>query len=149
MTIKREVIAEGRPAVSRLDDIKARLAATPMAEGEVTIAGRRTGGTCYTLGDKAEFLRQCLNDDENPLYLVEDTAGETIYAVTGDGPEGENRAELIAHAPADLAALVAVVEGVQRVRDLMRAEEGRGEYPERVFVQLDKALQPVTGEVQQ
>lgn len=133
--------------MSRLDDIKARLAATPMAEGEVTIAGRRTGDPCYTIGDKAEFLRQCLNDDETPLYLVGDTAGESLYAVTGDGPKGENKAELIAHAPADLAALVAVVEGVQRVRDTMLREEGKWEYPEDLFGKmLDEALRPLTGQ---
>lgn len=50
----------------------------------------------------------------------------------------------------DLAALVAVVEGVQRVRDTMLANEGKWMYLDANYAgDLTDALSPITGEAQQ
>lgn len=58
-----------------------------------------------------------------------------------DKYDGEDMAKALG----DLAALVAVVGEVQRVREGMRAEEGQYEYPEYRFGNLlDEALRPIT-----
>lgn len=58
--------------------------------------------------------------------------------------------EAMAVALSDLAALVAAVEEVQRIRDTMRAEEGLYEYPEERFGDLlDEALHPLMGQTRQ
>lgn len=65
-----------------------------------------------TREQKAAFLALSLNDDESPLWLVDNT--EVIPAATGDGPNAKANAEFIAHSRVDLPrvadALLAVLE---------------------------------------
>lgn len=131
----------------QLQDMKARLeAATPGPWG----AGRgvTSDGSEFvtTRAQKAAFLALSLNDDESTLWLVDN--GEVIPAATGDGPRAQANAEFIAHAPEDLAKLIAALEAVEELCVLASTEpNGRRRvkahfiHPSTIHSAITEALQ--------
>jgi hypothetical protein len=95
-----------------LDAIKARLAHVTPGRWEAS----RTADTEET---SLEWLKACLIAPEAPaknmlnVIWATDQPGVIIPAVTGDGPTSSQNAEFIAHAPEDIAALVAEVEDLR------------------------------------
>lgn len=77
--------------------------------------GSTSDGTEFvtTYEQKAAFLALCLNDDEAPLWLVDNT--EVIPAATGGGPNAQANAEFIAAARTDIPRLLAALDGVLAV----------------------------------
>jgi hypothetical protein len=109
----------------RLAEIEARLAAgTPgLWEGPAVATPEP-----MTRDERAEWLRDTLNEGDDlhlwTVYVPGD--GVTLIpAVSGDGPNARSNAELIAHAPADLAALVTVVKAVREIHRRVHLSDGR------------------------
>ncbi|HEY5482804.1 MAG TPA: hypothetical protein VIK31_03195 [Propionibacteriaceae bacterium] len=92
-----------------LDAVKARLAHVTPGRWEAS----RTADTEET---SLEWLKACLIVPDSPakniLHVIwaTDQPGVIIPAVTGDGPTSSQNAEFIAHAPEDIAAMVAAIE---------------------------------------
>lgn len=109
--------------MSRLDDIKAR--------------AEKFSGLC------PDYMAQGIRHLERNCDLDCHAEVQNPYhdCTRPDRYDGEDMAKALG----DLAALVAVVEEVQRVRDTMRAESGEWEYPEHRYANLlSDALRPVT-----
>lgn len=104
-----------------IEPIKERLAAaTPGPLGFATAPAEGSSES------PAEYVANALTGN-GELYVVWDTStegdpeGYVLTAVTGDGPHASANAELYAHAPSDLAALVAEVERLRGQSDAVRA----------------------------
>ena len=105
-----------------LEPIKERLAAaTPGPLGFATAPAEDSSES------PAEYIANALTGN-GELYVVWDTStegdpeGYVLTAVTGDGPHASANAKLYAHAPSDLAALIAEVE---RLRATVIVEQNR------------------------
>ena len=104
-----------------LEPIKERLAAaTPGPLGFATAPAEGSSES------PAEYVANALTGN-GELYVVWDTStegdpeGYVLTAVTGDGPHASANAELYAHAPSDLAALIAEVGRLREQIEAVRA----------------------------
>ena len=104
-----------------LDMIKKRLAAaTPGPLGFATAPAEGSSES------PAEYVTNAFTG-YGEMYVVWDMStegnpdGYVLTAVTGDGPRASANAELYAHAPSDLAALVAEVERLRGQVEAVRA----------------------------
>jgi len=95
-----------------LDAIEARAqAASPGPWGYGTGYSADGGQQLTAKADKADFLALSLNDDEAPLWVIDN--GDVIPAATGDGPRAKANAAFIANARTDVPALLALVREQQ------------------------------------
>ena len=104
-----------------LDPIKERLAAaTPGPLGFSTAPAEGSSES------PAEYVANAFTG-YGEMYVVWDTStegnpeGYVLTAVTGDGPRASANAELYAHAPSDLAALISEVERLREQVEAVRA----------------------------
>ena len=104
-----------------LEPIKERLAAaTPGPLGFATAPAEGSSES------PAEYVANAFTG-YGEMYVVWDTStegnpdGYVLTAVTGDGPRASANAELYAHAPSDLAALITEVEKLRGQIDAVRA----------------------------
>jgi hypothetical protein len=103
--------------------IRERLNAASKGPWQAGVAATSDGSeVCTTYEQKKAFLALSLNDGDRPLWIVDN--GEVIPAATGDGPNAGHNAEFIAHAPTDVAYLLAELrkahEALARVEALHR-----------------------------